>query len=420
MSSGEEYQKEAEGLLYGDGKPSEIAHRFQLAAHEFAREGKTKEANESASMYRFFSGISYLQGAYTLNDLKEAIKHFRGAKRLLEGSSNSEAHAISEAAEGFAISAKGLSEAWQGNLDESLKIFEKVDQHFLQLKDLDPNLSDFAEMMRLEVLIEAYFVKATVAYDQGDSVAYTGFAGDSIRLTEVLISKTNGELRKFYEGIQFLRQASFKAMSTAMNRAQGAGKISKKPFKEACGLLTQSIERFTTTKDLYPRAEALRMHAAGMQQLINAILDSEDADWALFAGKPRPAKKKYENALDKANEAIRIFSEIAQWGKQYLPPTILLRDKCKRKAMSIALAARKAKRRIAIAASTQFGFVFFISLATFVILNYIDLLQIAPLQQVYFSLIVAGITAFGLNALKLKELIIPSHLSKSIEPESSS
>ena len=420
MSSGKLYQKEAENLLREGGMPSEIAEKFQLAASEFAEEGKTEEANKCRSMYEFFSGLSCLLGAYTLDDVKEAVKHFQKTKKQLKDLSDSDAQAFSELAEGQVILAKGMLELWKENLDKGIKLLEKADQHFLQIKDRQPTFSDMAEVIRLEALSEGYFAKAIMAFSEGDSTSSTSCAGESMRLTNTLISKANGDSKKFYVGVRFLRHATLKLISLATNIVQQDRLTTDKLLKETHDLLTQSIEEFSTIEIKNPRVEALRMYGMGMQAVIEAVSDYQEGLTALYTGNPHSAKKKFENAFEHADDAVRTFSEIGQWGKPVLPAAISVRDEAKRHSTSITLATKRAKRRIAVDASKQFGLVFFISLATFIVLNYTKLLQTGALDQIYFSLIVAAITAFGLNALKLKEFLIPSHSSETTESASSS
>lgn len=417
MSSGERYKKEAEDLLSDapGRRLADITNKFQLAASEFAKEGKTEEASECEALYRFYSGFLYLVSAYTLDDVKQAIKHFRRAGRLLKAFDDPEPQALSELSEAYLLLSKGMLGLWKRDIDGATKLFEKANKQLSRIKDAVPEFSELAETPQLEALGEYHSAKAFEAFFKDDLTSYTSHIGESIRLIKRLVSISREELKRFYTALLYSRQASNKLISTASTTISKDKAIVQTTLKEADDLLSQSIKEFSAVIALNPKVKTLKMQAVGTQNLIKAFSQEGEALVELFSGRPQSAREKFENAFERANEAIKISSEIGVWGSQILPVAIQVRDRSRNYATSIAMTAKRRKRRIAIDASKQFFLVFFISLATFIVLNYTKLLQTAALHQLYFSLIVAAVTAFGLNAVKLKELVFPSHRSRATE-----
>jgi hypothetical protein len=148
--------------------------------------------------------------------------------------------------------------------------------------------------------------------------------------------------------------------------------------------------------------------AMGFQQAASGFSEYLNAFTTLLLGNPQLARKRFEDAFGQAGNAIEVLSGIGQWGKYWIPFVEDLRNRSKALSISIFLATKHAKRRIAIDASKQFLLLFFVLLFTFIALDYSALLQTAALDKMYVSLVVASISAFGLNAGKLKELFFPS------------
>lgn len=409
MPSGVKLKKEATHMIEEGGNPSDIAKKFNLAASEFARKGEEKEAHWCKYWYRFFAGVSCLFDAYAVDDIKEGIKHFREARKLLKNQNTQKAQDLTIFTEGWSLGARGMLELWKGNTDKSISLFEKAGQHYLQVKDRVPDLSDFAEIARSEALMEAYALKAAKALSAGDYSSYTTFAGESNRFLQSIISMADEKVKGFYSGIKFYRNAQTKFQAAFLSLVSGDVVAAKGHLKESQILLAQCTEEMSTIEYPMPkaRAQALKKAATAWQQALEGFSEHLDGSTELLLGKPQLAKKKFESAYEKANNALEVLTIIGQWGRPLIPFVTDLRNRSKGLSRSITLATKHAKRRIAIDAGKQFGLVFILLLLTFVALDHFDLLQTTGSEKIYVSLIVASVTAFGLNALKLKELLLP-------------
>lgn len=408
MPSGAKLKKEATQMIK-EGNPSDIAKKFNLAASEFAREGKKEETNQCKLWYRFFAGLSCVSSAYTVDDVNEGIKHFREAKKFLKNQKNQEAQDLVAWVEGWSLSARGLLELWKGNIDNSIDLFEKAGQHYLQVKDRVPDLSDFAEIARLEALSEAYAAKAAKALSGGNHSSFTTFAGESKRFLQSLISIGGEEKKGFYSGIQIFRNAQIKFQAAFLSLVSSDMVAAQEHLKAGQILLAQCIEGLSAVEHpmLKARAQALKKVATAFQQAFEGFSEHLDGSTELLLGKPQLAKKKFEIAYEKANNALEALTIIGQWGRPLIPFVTDLRNRSKGHSRSITLATKHAKGRIAIDAGMQFGLVFVLLLLTFVALDHFNLLQTTGSEKIYVSLIVASVTAFGLNALKLIDLLLP-------------
>jgi hypothetical protein len=417
MSLGEKHRKEADKILDEGGKLVDAATKYNLAALEFAKEGKKREANQCKILYRLLAGLASQVGAYTTDDVKESIKHYRETRKLLRGQMDQEAQDLLEMTEGMLLTARGLQELWAENTDDSIKLFEKAGQHYLKVKDRVPDFADIAEVCRLEALSEMYTLKANRALCLGDFSSYTVFAGEAKRCSEITISMVNEEAKRLHTGIHLFRKAQMKFVSAIISLGSYDAITARTHLKEHQDLLTDCIEEMSAVKAeaSRPRARAIEKAATGLQQGARGLSDYLDASRMLYLGNPQLARKKFERAFSEADNALELLSSIGQWGKPLIPFVTTIRDQSKGFSRSITLAAKHSKRRIAIDASKQFGLLFFISLCTFIILDYGSFLQTAPLVKVYISLVVASVTAFGLNATRLKELFFPLEPYKTTE-----
>jgi len=411
MSKAKQYEDEADRLME-DGNFEGGLVQLNLAAKEYEQEGNHEKAQECTTMYRLFSGLMHMGAATGLVEIKQALSEFREARRLLRVSEDPNAKDLVLLTEGLVLEAKGLFHLWNGKLLEGIDLIDSAGEKFIVVKDKVPELAEFAEGLRLETLTEVYFLRALLALQQGDLTTYTVNLGESQRALEDLMNLVKDQdLRTFYSGVETLRKAQIALVVAFRHLAEIEVDQARPLLNESSELALRAVRDLADLRN--PRAKALREAARGHQAASKAIaIYHFDGIRNLSLGNPHLAKQAFQRVLKETETATRQLAAAGLFGRPLVNMLLLLQSSAKVQVKTISAVVRRSRGKVAISAGTQFALVFFVTLGSFIALKYFGIFVVSLSPVLYVSLVVAAITAFGLNALKLKDLLLPIRIAK--------
>lgn len=407
MSKAKEYEDDAHRLQAAGKLESSLA-KFNLASKAYEKEGDQNKAQELAFSYKLVSGLVHLSTSRNLMEIEHVISEFKQARKLLRDKGNSEDQKFGIILDGMILQTEGLREIWKGESFTNLDHFEKARKKFLLVKDRAPNWTGIAEILRLETTVEVYHARAIAALDQGDMSAFTMNLGECRKTRSDLLNLVKDHSTKeLISGTGALYDSSTAFRRALLEESDFAQATSF--LKESSDLAAIAIQSLASVGPSEPRAETLGRTAKGLQLGATAMCGYLDGITRLYAGSTQLARQNFQLFITQSEAALEHLAQSGEFGRPLVELLSQYRKYARQNVKGIATAVRHWRKRIALSAGQQFGLVFAVTFTVFVILQNFQLFQVSSFLIFYGSLIVAAITAFGLNAVRLKNLLLPTY-----------
>lgn len=414
MTTGKQYEDDGDRLMH-EGKLDLALVQLNLASKEYGKERNSKKASECAILYKYLSGTAHMGNATNPAEIEQAISELKEARKLLKHSRDKESKDVLMLTEGTILQARAIKEVWEGKVSEGLKLMEEAGKQFLLAKDKVPDLADLMEGSRLEAISEAYFGRALESLQAGDLPSYMMNLGASRKNLQDLIDLVkDDDMEAFYSGWASLKEAIAQFMMAS--RELGSDEMQK-----AMSTLRESSKSALKASQTFPKSTKLpierklqtsRQLANGHQAAVKAVTSFVEAQRSLYLGQSELAKRAFLRAAKECELSIQQLATTGQLGGRLVASLFIIQGIARREASTISTVVRFSRSRLALSAGAQFGLVFFVTLGSFISIGSVGLLVVSSDLAVYTSLIVAAITAFGLNAVKLKDLLLPARTSQ--------
>jgi hypothetical protein len=408
MSTGEQFEKEAQ-RLFESRDSREALIRLNLAAKQYRKENNNEKALECEFGYRFQSGLLGLYNATDSNGVQDALEHLTQARDLIAGSNDSQREDKLLLVDAIIIEAHGITRLWKEGGLEIPPEFEEAERKLKQVKDKLPEAANFAEVYQQDVLGEVHFMRAIGALERNDMPGYSLEMGKSRNAMNTIIGISKNEIATAYNtGLIEYREANAALLLSrgplSDNDLPGASLYLSEAIKHA----TTSNQLFTKSAPYFPKAAQLVPVTKGLLENMGARVSFVEGRRNLYLGNPYRAKQFFNRCVDQSQSAINNLQTTGEYGKNSIKALYDLKDVAARECASFTVIARNSKGHITVSASKQFTFFFFVTLGTFVGLLRFGLLTLAPNLILFSSFDVGAVSAFGLNAIKLKDLILPA------------
>jgi hypothetical protein len=250
-------------------------------------------------------------------------------------------------------------------------------------------------------------MRAIAALNRNDLSTYSLEMGKSRNAMNTILGISKNEIATAYNsGLIELREARAALVLSA-------GPFSDNDFPGALSYLsegmkhaTSSIQLFTKSAPAFAKAAQLMPVSQGLLKNMEARISFIEGRRNLYLGNPYRAKHFFNQCVDQSQSAINDLETTGEYGKNSIRALYDLKNGATRERASLAVIARNSKGHIALGASKQFTLFFFVTLGTFVGLLKFGLLTLSPNLILFSSFDVGAVSAFGLNAIKLKDLIL--------------
>ncbi|HEX5358392.1 MAG TPA: hypothetical protein VFW99_00595, partial [Candidatus Nitrosotalea sp.] len=243
-----------------------------------------------------------------------------------------------------------------------------------------------------------------------DKVSSKRYAGQRKTTIQKIISLTQDDnAAAYYSGMSDCYDAIL-AFNEGYTSIEDDSEIALSFFKKSSELATKTIETLNKAQTIH-RAKIFIQYNKGLVGAIKAVISYVGGRQNLLVGNSQLAKYDFEKAIKESTKAMEDSQIAGDFSLPLIQVLTNISESSRKFSQNISKTIRQSKR-FGISAGSQFGVVFFVTLITFVVLGNFQLFLVSSYIEIYVSLTVASITAFGLNALKLKDLLLPIQSSK--------
>lgn len=275
-----------------------------------------------------------------------------------------------------------------------------------------PNISAYAENQRLVISFAAHSTRALSASGK-DNAAYQINRAAALRDIEKL--KRAGHFVDL-QAVQMNFIDSIVPFTTGISLLSQNQRDARRYFIDAEKKMSESIRRWEEVigdkakKGVFnvQSNEIIIRGIKGMSLTARGLANYVDGESALYLGDPVGAKKGFVKALKILKTSAENVASLGDYSKLLLDGIDLYEKKCIYHLNNMSDLSSGLRRRLGLSAGKQFGLLFAISVAAFIGLRVLGLLDTPTETILFFSLMVSAISVFGLNATKLVK-IFPSN-----------
>lgn len=397
--------------LFDSGDIQGAIQKYSLASKMY-KDGKDEvKANQNRFASKLLSAIMKASDAVTEVEFENSISDFEEARKVITKFAGKEKEGYEELVHGLISLAKASIENIHGRSQQGAMIFEDAAKTFGQLEDKLPELGGFAETQRLGASFAANSTRALRASGK-DNATYHMNRAAALRDIESL--KGRGQSTEFLEvQVQFI--------DSTVPLYQGMALLSSDP-REARRYLVEAEKKMSESLRFWEhltkkgKKRILLGHSndivtrgyKGINETAKGLVSFIDGEILLYLGDTVGARKGLDKALKTLRSSSENVASLGDYSKILLEGIQVYESRCIYHLNSMSKVSSGVRRRIGLSAGKQFGLLFVISLISFLSLSRMELIDLSDNSILLFSLVVSGLSAFGLNAIKLFNVLSSS------------